>query len=451
MALALDATQASVHQEGASTQTGVAETNSSYSNVNNAVQNVAVSTTSVAFADRNAIQKDPSPRERSRFPQIDDEISQFLSNTNIPGAACAIFRQGKLLYAQGFGYTDIAHSERVTANTLFRIASVSKALTATGIMRLFELGKFQLDTPVLDVIKIRPISGKSLDPNLKNITVRNLLDHRSGFGSSHPSWPTTDVAKELGKPLPVSRNDMIQVALSKPLEFGPGSKYVYQNLNYYVLAHVIECVTGEKYEGWVKRNLLEPIGITRMFCISSNRFDGRKLGETRYYDLDKQESRSINPEDSGRLVPLMYGGIDYTAIDGGGGWVGSVTDLARFFCALEGYKGRILSGKTLQLMSARPAGETASTYHASSFEWRDDGDSSGFGITGAMPGVHIMVINRAVDGITFVIMCNGNNKSGGIGTGLIQKFHDAINRAKAARQLPSGDLFEPPKSVLCRI
>jgi N-acyl-D-amino-acid deacylase len=112
-------------------------------------------------------------------------IREIMQKWSIPGAAVAVAKDGRLVYARGFGYADVAAGELVSPDSMFRIASVSKPLTAITVMKLVEQGEIDLDAKAFDYLAdLEPPPGSEVDPRLASITVRNLLEH-SVVGIAH--------------------------------------------------------------------------------------------------------------------------------------------------------------------------------------------------------------------------------------------------------------------------
>ncbi|SDX25827.1 N-acyl-D-amino-acid deacylase [Nitrosomonas oligotropha] len=115
----------------------------------------------------------------SDMESFDTVIPALMSRWNIPGAAVAVMKEGRLIFARGYGYADKSKNELVMPDSLFRIASISKPITATCVMRLVEQGRISLDTKVFPFLDL----GVPSDTRINQITVRNLLEHTGWLGS----------------------------------------------------------------------------------------------------------------------------------------------------------------------------------------------------------------------------------------------------------------------------
>jgi CubicO group peptidase (beta-lactamase class C family) len=200
-----------------------------------------------------------------------------------------------------------------------------------------------------------------MDPRIGSITVAHLLTHAGGWdeqatGQDAAMEPLAGLAaKALGVPAPPGSQVMIRYALGRPLDFDPGSKSVYSNLGYQVLGRIIEAISGQTYEQYVRQNVLEPLNIGRM-RLARSLPGGRAPGEVRYYP-ESRGVASVFPHLHG-LVPVAYGGLYLEGIDSSGGWMATPIHLVRFVTALDGSRAAaLLKPGTLETMirSPRPA------------------------------------------------------------------------------------------------
>ena len=184
----------------------------------------------------------------------DQTITDFMRKHAIPGGAVAVLRDGKLIYARGFGYADVENKMPVQPDALFRIASVSKPITAAAIMKLVEEGKLELDDRIAPFIAhLTPAPGATVDPRWEQITIRHLLTHTGGWDRTKPNGGFDPIDRPLiaaaavNAPAPASPETLIRYMKGMPLDFNPGEKFVYSNLGYIILGRVIERVSGIPY------------------------------------------------------------------------------------------------------------------------------------------------------------------------------------------------------------
>ncbi|HEY4670583.1 MAG TPA: serine hydrolase domain-containing protein, partial [Gemmatimonadaceae bacterium] len=178
-------------------------------------------------------------------------VTDFMRKLAIPGGAVAVMRDGKLIYARGFGYADVENKTLVQPDALFRLGSVSKTLTATAIMKLVEEGKLHLDDRVAPLIaQLTPAPGATVDPRWDQITIRHLLNHAGGWDRDKPNGGFDPIdrpeiaAAAVGAPAPASSETLIRYMKGMPLDFNPGERFAYSNFGYIVLGRVIERVSG---------------------------------------------------------------------------------------------------------------------------------------------------------------------------------------------------------------
>lgn len=368
------------------------------------------------------------------FHKADSVFSKFLIKHQIKGASLAIAKDGKLMMAKGYGYANIENSEVVEPKHLFRIASVSKLLTAVSILKLYEDGKLDIDT---NVFGENGILNDSVflnfdDKRISNITVRHLLNHSGGWSKKRPDpmFSYYTVAKELKKKLPVSIDDIIVYALTKKLDYTPGTRSSYSNLGYAILGKVIEKISGMEYEKYVKKEILFPLGIYDMH-IARNYYHQRFTNEVTYYDRDN--SRKIYPFDGSReLVTRPYGGNDMKTIAATGGWLASPSELIKLILAIDGFDSQpdILLPETIEMMVSAdklgPYGWKGTSY---GFWWR----------TGTLSGTSALVARQNND-ICWVALFNTS-------TSRPTKFHRYIhhvmnNIIASVTSWPDHDLFK---------
>jgi N-acyl-D-amino-acid deacylase len=286
---------------------------------------------------------------------VDSVISALMTRWDIPGGAVGIVRDGRLVYARGFGYADVASQEVTAPDDLFRIASVSKPVTSAAILRLVEEGRLSLDEPAFALLAdITPLPGATVDPRLATITVRHLLVHSGGWDRAltfDPMFRPTEIAEATGTPAPASAEAIIRYMLGQPLDFDPGSRYAYSNFGYAVLGRIIERISGLSYEQFVQEAVLAPAGVTRMRLGRSLLAD-RAPGEVRYYD--PATVNSVFPGEG--AVPVPYGAFNIEAMDAHGGWIASTVDLLRFETAVDLFPSRpdVLTPASIGLMTAKP-------------------------------------------------------------------------------------------------
>jgi len=285
--------------------------------------------------------------------QLDHNVTALLKKWEVPGITVAIAKNGKLILAKGYGYSDLEAKTPMQPDTMSRIGSTSKMLTAVATLQLVEQSKLNLDTPFLDVLTDYSVPANG-DRRIQNITIRMLLQHSGGWDrtvSGDPIDRQSDMAKSLGVPSPATCSDMIRYMMAKPLDFNPGAEFAYSNLGFCILGRVVEKVSGEKYESYVRKHILEAAGNHGMY-VGTARQGMQGPHETKYYDYPGAPyAQSVFPGEG--AVPVQYGG--YEMVGSYGGWVSSSIDLLRFMSALDGSRTTSpLSPEMLKAMTANP-------------------------------------------------------------------------------------------------
>jgi N-acyl-D-amino-acid deacylase len=383
-----------------------------------------------------------------RFSAFEIEWQEFLKKHRVPGAAVAIGEEGKIVFARGYGYSDIAAKEPVTTASLFRIASISKPITAVGILQLVEQEKLKLDDKVFQVLDYEAdiaAAGEKFDTRLRDITIRHLLEHRSGWDrdqSFDAMFQSVRFAKETETPAPADQMAVIKAMLSQKLDFDPGERYAYSNFGYCLLGRVIEKLTAQTYEAYVKEKVLAPIGITTM-KIGASRLEGRSANEVRYYQPGS--GKSVFQTDLDQEVPWQYGGWNLEAMDSHGAWIASATDIATFAAAFDDAEHcPILSKPSIDLMYQRPPGLAGSDKEGNekptfySLGWQNrpvEGGRVSHWHTGSLSGTATIMIRRH-DGKTLVAMLNTRVSpfASAVGQALDKALNEAANKITAVQK-----------------
>ncbi|HIB24166.1 MAG TPA: class A beta-lactamase-related serine hydrolase, partial [Candidatus Poseidoniales archaeon] len=220
------------------------------------------------------------------FHDFDVAITELTERWSIPGTQVAVMFNGTLVFSSGYGVADSESATNVTNDSKFRIASLSKAVTSAGILTLIQNGTISLDDKMVDLIPdLLPSQllgceypSHSTSFSIDDITVSHLLNHRAGFDpSSDPTywhWNTWESRNDDclnidglntdyddGNLAPVSMERILSEWLRRPLDYEPGSDYVYSNIGYQILGQIIEAQSGMGYEAYILENVLTPMGI----------------------------------------------------------------------------------------------------------------------------------------------------------------------------------------------
>ena len=270
--------------------------------------------------------------DRAEFSSFDLAMKSFMQARSISAGALAVTRNSRLVYARGFSWRDSgAKSPPIEPTSLFRIASLSKPITATAVIRLF--ADLQMDlssTRLVDVLSLTPPEGQFADPQLADVSVLDLLQHLGGWDRElsriNPMFNDFEVANTLDVSLPVSTDDIVTYMTGQPLQHFPGTKYSYNNYGYCLLGKIIEALSGTSYQHYVSESVFLPLGVTKPVT-------GRTLQEHLLANEARYETQFLRHSvtgSRGAMVPSCYGGFNVENQWAGGGWVASAVDMVRF-------------------------------------------------------------------------------------------------------------------------
>ena len=381
---------------------------------------------------------------------FDSLMRGFIEKHRIPGAALAVLDHGRLVYARGYGYADVATKEQVTPDSLFRIASISKPITAVAIMKLVEEQRLGLDDPVFRTLEFDPYfeeEGAEADERHQLITIRHLLRHRGGWdrngdSSFDPMFISDQITKALGTSRPATPQMIIRYMSGRALDFAPGQRYAYSNYGYCLLGRVIEKITGKPYEDYVVEHVLAPMGITSM-RLGKTLPAGRAKGEVRYYDPSRRPS--VFAPNHGKRVAAPYGAWNLDAMDAHGGWVASVTDLARFARSfMSPTSCPVLEEDTVLTMFSPADSDGANkekVQYGCGWFVRNLGDrGANFWHTGSLPGTAALLVLRHDQRAWVVVF---NSRVSPHANHLAREIDPLLHKAAdSVRNWPAVDLFD---------
>lgn len=388
------------------------------------------------------------------FKEFDQFIQDFMEKNRAPGAGVAVTDHGRLVFARGYGYADIAAQKPVEPTSMFRIASISKPITAVAIMQLVEQGKLKLSDRMLDILKYEPHleEGEKVDERWNDITIEQCLQHRGGWDrdvSFDGMFQSVRFARALKIPAPASKEDVIRCMLGVPLDFTPGERYAYSNFGYNLLGRVIEKITKQDYESYVKEHVLAPIGVHHARIGASKLGPDTPAEEVRYYSPEFEPS--VFAEDKGKLIPSVYGGWNHESMDSHGAWIFSPIEMVRFASAFDDPKNcKLLKEETIKLMFAPPEGLKKYGMAADdpkqfySLGWQNGPAPKGDGIDdwhmGSLPGTATLML-RKHDGRTCAVFFNGRNSPTvtHFGKAIIVDVSKALDNVQ---DWPKNDLFD---------
>ena len=311
------------------------------------------------------------------FEQFESQVLDVIQRDHIPGVAIAFVKDGRLVYARGFGWADEQARKPIEPTSVFRLASISKSFTAIGILKLVQDKQICMDQKVFaqtkakaptslvaapcstPILNIQPIkcSDCTVDPRIYDITVRDLMQMSGGWitkpdpvdacgvmtrGSG--DWTAVPKARQgmhmRGVP---TTAEVISFGISHKLNYTPGTCFSYANFNFMILGQVIEQVTGQPYEQWMLQNILQPMGARHARVL----VHGESLpNEVNYY--------MVLPDGENRRC---CADMLWPQIAANGGWTASIIDLAHVQASLRNGTPdpNPLKPETMSMMVSRPA------------------------------------------------------------------------------------------------
>ena len=325
-----------------------------------------------------------------RLNLIGTSVQKEIDQKHIAGAVTLVMRHGQVVWLKAQGARDREAAKPMQTDSIFRICSMSKAITSLAVMMLYEEGRFLLDDPVSKYIPefkspkvlVKPANGAPYTiPATREITIRNLLTHTSGLTYTwNPDlgqmYHDAHVADGLS-PYDGTIGDSVKRLAALPLLFNPGDRFEY-SLGLDVLGYFVEVISGMPFDQFLRTRIFEPLGMhNTFFYVPDDKLD--RLATAYTYD-DKQGLQRFPDK------PIVEGTFSYTAdypyhgprklFSGGGGLTSTAPDYARFCqLMLNGGKSgnvRLISRKTVELMTHDQLGKIGP----------DQAFGLGFGING---------------------------------------------------------------------
>lgn len=377
--------------------------------------------------------------ELSNLPataKLDAQIDNFMKTWEIKGASLAIMKDEKLIYAKGYGWADFEQNEETEVKNIFRIASLSKLITAVAIMKLNEEGKLSLEDNIFGIggILNYPAYSKFRDKRVKNITIEHLLRHKGGFSNRRgdPMFSLGDISKRLDIDRAVTEEELIEYILTQRLGYAPGTGTRYSNVGYFLLSKVIEAVTGQNYAQYIQDSILRPNGIYDMH-IAHNYYQEKYTNEVKYYEPSNEEPIfAFDGRDT--LLPRCYGGNNIEMLLGAGAWVASPVELLKFVSMIDGRDGvkDILTKESIELM-------TLSAPSTLPIGWAKCYASGDWTRTGTLSGSSALIKYNS-NGYSWVFITNTSSwKGSSFPKSIDGFFKGAIQRVS---EWPQRDLFQ---------
>jgi CubicO group peptidase (beta-lactamase class C family) len=353
------------------------------------------------------------------------------------GASLAITRNDSLLYAKGYGWADEELGIGMEPSHILRMASVSKLITAAGIMVLQDMDSLSIKDTVFGpsgILGDAPFTSVIKDRNHHKITVEHLLRHQGGFYRD-PLFSSRDVKHQLQLDCPPEKEDFFELVLSHRLRFMPGTWQKYSNFGYLLLSEIIEHVSGMPYEEFIKKHVLAPAGCYDMH-IAGNYYSDKRTNEVRYYTHEGDGKFIEDYSDNGQMVERCYGGNNIPLLSGAGAWCASPAEIARLVAAIDGRP------EVPDIISKEAVDQMTEYFDKDTFSlgWNDTAPAKGWSRTGTLSGTCALV-RQFPDGECWVMITNTSTYRG---PGQARYTETLFNQCRElySDKLPKRNLFE---------
>ncbi|MGH7460238.1 MAG: serine hydrolase domain-containing protein [Longimicrobiales bacterium] len=350
-------------------------------------------------------------QQEDRFAGVRATIERALASTSVASITVAVAKDGKILWEEGFGFADREANRKADAHTMYSLASISKPITATGLMMLVEQGKVSLDKPANDYLGRGKISGLAGDA--RQATVRRVLSHTAGLPLHYQFFYADQSYRPPTMDETISRYGNVV--------FAPGSLYEYSNLGFGIIDHIVERVSGQPYAAFMRNQVFLPLGLTHT---SIDIAPGLEQYAAQRYDAQKR--------------PIPFYAFDHM---GASAVYSSAHDLVRF--GMFHLKNKspeqkpILKDATIDLMHTRvPPAQYG-------LGWGILDNDLGFrrvSHTGGMPGVSTVLNLYPSENLAVVVLTSSGAPTGAIAqeiaAAILPAYADSLRARRA--QLASG-------------
>jgi CubicO group peptidase (beta-lactamase class C family) len=360
------------------------------------------------------------------FGWLDELAVEEFNRRPLAGLALGVVRGGELAYDRGLGFADVAAGRRVTADTVFRIGSISKTFTAIAVMQLVEQGLVDVDDPVNEHLRGFRIERR---PGSPAITIRHLLTHTSGLGElrklTDVARPVIGLGVDVGKPMPTLPELYAPVLRA---EIAPDEKWAYANHGFAALGQLVEDVVARPFAEHLREAVFEPLGMRHTDFLRSERVRGELAIGYAF------KGNRLKPVKDREIIIAPAGSI-----------FSSVRDLALYAAALIGgganEHGRVLEAETLQRMW-EPQLEVAPGLPAMglAFFLHPVGGHRVVGHDGGWPGFVSALLVAPDDGVAVVVFTNTSD-----GRPTVRLSENVLQRLLGApAPEPPGDVPQRP-------
>jgi D-alanyl-D-alanine carboxypeptidase len=340
--------------------------------------------------------------------RMDAAAADALREIRAAGFSIAVVRDGQPVLAKGYGYADLAERVPASANTIYRLASITKQFTAAAILHLAEEGKLSLRDRIGDYLPDYPDPGR-------RITIHNLLSHTSGL-SDVAAVPILEESGGVG----YTQDQVIDLVASQPLDFEPGTGHSYSNVGFMLAGDVIERVTGTTYTDYVTNEVLRPLGLDQTsFCPDEQPAEDRWA-----HGYDLQHGNWPRALRLGRAPAFVDPDpINMEVVSSAGALCSTVTDLARWPGLLRSF----LDPASYREMSEPTVlADGTKVPYGLGLQIREFGSHPALSHGGVVTGFISVVADFPEDGLTVAILVNSRLLNLDLGVQLADRVLGAV-------------------------
>lgn len=347
---------------------------------------------------------------------LDTAIQRIMDENQVVGLSVAVVKKDNIIFSKAYGYKDLENKTRLTSSDLFRIASISKSFSATAIMQLVEQKKIALEQDVSELIGFKVRNPKYPD---KIITLQLLLTHLSSINDSQGYFSLDYINPDKNPNWAKCYND-----------YEPGKNWQYCNLNFNMIGTIIERVSGQRFDQYIRYHILEPLGLYGGYAVDS--LDGSRLAKIYEYNLDSSKyivsSGAYNPRSEEIASYTM--GYSTPVFSPTGGMKINAIDLATYMI-MHKNKGKFKEGQIISKKSANLMQTPASSFEPYGFALeQSDKLIPGklmTGHTGSAYGLFSAMFFDPKEDFGLVIITNGTR-----GGGYVEGFQSTIRKTANA-------------------
>jgi len=334
----------------------------------------------------------------SKSQEVENDFKQVMEKYSAVGAAVAVVKNGKIVYTHAFGLKDLENKLPLGEQDIFRIASISKSFSATAIMQLVEAGKISLDDDFGDLVGFKIRNPKFPD---QKITLKMALSHTSSLNDSQ-GYLNLDVIN------PDKNPDWAKCYNN----YLPGTKFDYCNLNFNLIGTILEKQSGQRFDNYIKKQILRPLGLYAGYCVDS--LDSTRFVKLYEYHTDTKTYTPSPAAYAPRRAEIANYVMGYTTpiFSPTGGMKISASDLARYMMMHMNYGKangvRIISKKSAKEMQTALSADEGYGLALRSAENLIPGVKL-TGHTGSAYGLYSTMFFNQQQKYGFVIITNGIN------------------------------------------